>query len=403
MNNLIAYLKTLGSENSKSVLDKTIHFATIITPDVSKAKSDAMLSVLNSYIKDINAGTRLESKRANNAPWHKEWHYKSYKKWNLHVWRLAGPEKEWQSQLEDFYKLQPVFAVINGIGESVWQPIHNFCETNKIPCLFPTTNIPGESNKNIYSIYFSKGSAIEAQALAKYLTTESRLEKNNYIVQVNEKDNKASQISSTILSDILTTSGVDRYHSYTIEKQKKYSIDSFWREVLIRKEPFDLVLWLESPEIKELAKHIHIAENLQKIYLLSEYADTIDDLPVHFDKITLIHRYALPSASSRHLLRLNIWVKIKKIKSKHTKVMANAYYAASITANAIKHMRNNLSREYLIEKIEHMVDSAAFHSVYPHLSLGPNQRYASKGCFILLASDYMSKKINTTSATWIVP
>jgi hypothetical protein len=77
--------------------------------------------------------------------------------------------------------------------------------------------------------------------------------------------------------------------------------------------------------------------------------------------------------------------------------MGNAYFAAMVTANTIKNLRAHLNREYLIERIEHMIDNVLFTSVYPHLSLGPDQRFAAKGCHII-------GPLNAEVASnWVIP
>ncbi|MDH3281145.1 MAG: hypothetical protein OEQ18_08445 [Gammaproteobacteria bacterium] len=43
-------------------------------------------------------------------------------------------------------------------------------------------------------------------------------------------------------------------------------------------------------------------------------------------------------------------------------------------------IRGFCNREYFLERIEHTVDNACYTSVYPHVSLAPEQRFVFKGC-----------------------
>ena len=60
----------------------------------------------------------------------------------MHVWELEGPSETWRAQLEALYRQQPVFAVLSGVAEGRWRPMHEFCEATQLPCLFPTTDLP---------------------------------------------------------------------------------------------------------------------------------------------------------------------------------------------------------------------------------------------------------------------
>lgn len=99
-------------------------------------------------------------------------------KWELHVWELKGDESNWTAQLENYYKNQPVLAMVSGLSNSSWQPIHDFCERFEIACLLPNTDIPVISENDFYTAYFSKGLTLEAQALANYLVNSAGTEKN---------------------------------------------------------------------------------------------------------------------------------------------------------------------------------------------------------------------------------
>lgn len=65
------------------------------------------------------------------------------------------------------------------------------------------------------------------------------------------------------------------------------------------------------------------------------------------------------------------------------------------------HIGSNFSREYFIERIEHAIENAVTTSVYPYLSLGPGQRFGSKGCFIAEFSG--TAETLAPASDWIVP
>ena len=50
--------------------------------------------------------------------------------------------------------------------------IHQFCEANTLPCLFPTTAQPVLDEKGFYTFYMDRGDSFEGEALAAYLNNQ---------------------------------------------------------------------------------------------------------------------------------------------------------------------------------------------------------------------------------------
>jgi len=92
---------------------------------------------------------------------------------SLAVWELKGPEDTWRKQLEDYYRKDPVFALLGGISTRDWAPVHRFCEDNGIPAIFPITDYPVISETDWYTLYLSKGLYQEGEAVARYLHARS--------------------------------------------------------------------------------------------------------------------------------------------------------------------------------------------------------------------------------------
>jgi len=65
-------------------------------------------------------------------------------------------------------------------------------------------------------------------------------------------------------------------------------------------------------------------------------------------------------------------------------------------------MLDQFYRDYFIERVEHMVARSLVTSVYPRLSLGPGQRFASKGAYLVKYSKQPGITVEPVS-DWIVP
>jgi hypothetical protein len=59
------------------------------------------------------------------------------------------------------------------------------------------------------------------------------------------------------------------------------------------------------------------------------------------------------------------------------------------------------SRDYLIESIEQVAENALNPGTYPRLGLGPGQRFASKGAYVVALGAQAG--VVTPLSGWIVP
>ena len=80
----------------------------------------------------------------------------------------------------------------------------------------------------------------------------------------------------------------------------------------------------------------------------------------------------------------------------------NAYLAATVTGMLVTHSKDTYSRDFLLERMEHRLGTSLELSIYPHLSLGPGQRFASKGSYIAKIEGSEAEQLSLLS-DWIVP
>jgi hypothetical protein len=181
MATLVDYLKTLSREPSPGVTDTNLALATVITEDVSQSDQDAMFNSLEGMVRTHNAiGNSPGDMRRMVTMQVMSLSFRSY---TLSRWLLKGPPDTWRAQLEMFYQTEPVFALVAGISNSSWKPIHQFCEDHQVPCILPITDLPPIFTADSYTLYFSKGYYQEGEAVARYLAGKSGFNKSEKIVQ----------------------------------------------------------------------------------------------------------------------------------------------------------------------------------------------------------------------------
>jgi hypothetical protein len=163
------------------------------------------------------------------------------------------------------------------------------------------------------------------------------------------------------------------------------------------------VLWLSEPNLDELALLVGDSKELNHVFLSSSLRGHDTDVPTVLSRrVNLVHPFEIPRNEPRTLVRLNNWLDSRDLARRDPRIQADAYFAVMFLGRGMKHIKQNFSREYLIEVLEHALDNATFASVYPRVSLGPGQRFASKGSYILGLSSGADPEWLPIS-DWIIP
>jgi hypothetical protein len=386
MDILVNYLKNLSSEISPGVDNATIRFATVITDEVPIEDQTAMLSVLQAHIDARNSQYRHQERRVKSGPFYKTESYQAYRKLSLSVWKLNGQENTWASQLESYYRDEPVFGLLGGITTGSWKPIHEFCEQNRIPSLFPLTDLPLISESDWYTLYFSKGLYQEGESVAKYLHISKNIEPDVKIVQVFRKSRKSTALAQSF------EKSWKRFRKTAPENiilsPNEELSDEFWKNTLETPKQTVLLLWLEAEDITSLENLAQAKIRPQMVFLSSGLIGT--DLSIVPDNVReisyLSYPYKLPSKNTKRLLVVKRWLQARKLSFNNKEIQTKMYFLGWMLPAGIKHMRSEFFREYFMEGFDMMVDQDYAIAIYPRLSFGPGQRYASKGCYIVQLS-----------------
>ena len=394
VDSLIAYLKTLGRDPVPGVDDAHLHLATIITPGVSPGRRHTMLAVLKAFFNDRGANTRNEPRRASHAPWHIDWKLEAYRELRLHTWSVSGPPDTWGAQLERLFAQQPVFAVVSGVGSGEWGPVHAFCEEYELPCLFPNTELPEIGAEGFYSLYFHQGMTLEARVVARYLIDHHP--DSGPVLQVVSPEPEA-ETAAAVLRDSLMRS-CDKVILPVIVA---YPGADSWDALRARYQPGVVVVWARSPVIDSLLQEISSSHGATPVVIIS---GALAPLQTSFSgfpgPVYRVQTAATAQDRAHGEERVLAWMRSRNLNVEDTTIALNSYFAATITAGAIKNLVGKYSREYLIERIEHGTENSLSSGAYERLSLGPNQRFASKGAYIVPISGALAADENPL---WIVP
>ncbi|WP_157979311.1 cytochrome C [Rhodoferax ferrireducens] len=377
---LHAYLAVLSSERAPGVSDTEIHFATIVAPGVSPERTQAMLDVLQAFVSDKNAGTRQEVHRRNVGRGQMA---RAYRTWVFHSWELSGPPETWRDQLAAYYRQQAVFAVIGGIGNGSWEPVHTFCESFGVPCVFPDVDYPVITAAGYYTLYFSRGVTLEAEVLAKHLLETGAHGKTGTIVQVH-RDTSLGHLPASVLRKALQDRGKQVVVDCPLTETGRMPGECL-SKLLGSQSPGVLVMWLDFADVQGLGFAGTPPPGLQEVYLSASLSgmrrpDLADSW---LGIVHMVYPFDLPNTRAWRLERMKVWLRARKIPLVDERAQANAFFAVTIAGDAVAHLGENFSRDYFIERIEQMAQTQLSPSIYPHLSLGPGQRFASKGGYVV--------------------
>ena len=382
---LVYYLKNLSAEYSPGVTENSIQLATVITDDVSETDRRAMLDTLKAYIRDKSSQSRHDTRRSKQGPWYRQERFTSYRELVLTEWRLTGPPGTWQQQLQAYYAAIPVFALVGGISNQDWQPIHDFCEQNTIPCIFPITNRPVISKTDWYTLYFSKGYYQEGETVAKFLRGTGNSVPPENVVQL---------ISDTPAGRNLAKGFRETWQLLNQPEAKEILIkpgsmlDDKELEQLLSSHPGATYLfWLEAEHLDILEK-LAAHDNIAAVYASAEQlGETIYRLEeAAREKLFLTYPYRLPEERKKLERIVTRWLQAHKLPVTNLDIQSKVYFIGWMLSGGFKMMLNEYYRDYFLDILDMMNDEYFAIVNYPRVSFGQGQRYAVKGCYIVQLS-----------------
>jgi hypothetical protein len=396
---LIGYLKSLPVGDVPGVTDKALHFATVITPEADPVKRDGTLSVMRQYFDERNSRQMNPSRRlqASGKTLYADTMFMVHRQWVLHVWELSGRVSGWQAQLTQHLAQEPVFAVISGLGRTNWRPVHEFCEQNGLPCLFPNVEVPVESGDDFYTLYFSRGVLLEAALIAERVLSGAGASRSGNIEQIYRAGDSGEAAAAALADRIGTQGPVVHSHMLPAGAQTA-AVAAAVREAA---NGATLVLWLRPPDIAALGP---APSGPQRIYLSGLMGD-LEHAPLPEgwrERAELTYTFDLPEKRSVRVDYPLRWFAIRHIPVVAEQVQADTYLACGLLSEALSRMADNFNRAYLIERLQGMLEHRVVTGYYPRLTLAAHQRFASKGGYLVRFADGAGPRLVAVS-DWISP
>jgi hypothetical protein len=101
------------------------------------------------------------------------------------------------------------------------------------------------------------------------------------------------------------------------------------------------------------------------------------------------------------MLAVKRWLQARKVPVTDLEMQAKIYFLGWMLPGAIKNMRSEFFRDYFFEGFDMMIDQDYAIAVYPRLTFGSGQRYASKGCYIVQLTKGPEPKL-VQKSDWVI-
>lgn len=378
---LLAHLTRQTAPASPGVGSAGLDFATIVAPGVAAPDRQAMLDVLGACFAEHNAGRPPERGRQRLGP---EIVFGGRQNWRLHVWTLEGAPETWAAQLAEHARRQPVFAVVGGLGGGQWAPVHQFCEASALPCLFPHLEVAGGEGAGFYGLYLNRGVQLEAGIMAHDLTGEGG--KVQRVLQFRRAGDEAARVGAEALHKLLGRRGI------AVEERVLDGAGAGAGALAEANDQAAVVLWLRDRDLADLAG---LAPSAAKLYLSATLADPERvSLPGAWkERAHFAYPYELPEKRAGRTARLQAWLAAHQLPPLAGPVQVDAYLACSALGNGMNEIAGHLEPDYLVERLEVIMERTAFTGRYPRLALGAGQRYASKSGYLVRYADLESGRL----------
>jgi len=153
---------------------EVLRLAAVITPDVSPERRAVFLQTLLAAVADRNSNAAASLGDLAGA---RELLPVGARAWDIDIWELDGEPETWKEQLRVAQSDASVFALFSGLGENCWEPVQEFCDSNRLPCWFPSlAKAPERAECARFSIYFGQETKSSQNCIASVTTLHSWIE-----------------------------------------------------------------------------------------------------------------------------------------------------------------------------------------------------------------------------------
>lgn len=399
---LDAYLHTLSAHIDPGVSPTVLQLATVFSDNVPAAQRKAMLSLMREYVSYYNLNRREDLSRGRFSPYNRSEFVPIQRAWKLSVWELKGDPSTWRAQLENYYRQHKVFALIGGKVRGSWAGPAKFCNAHHIPYLFPDTQLPAWPPKHYgYTLYFDAGLVLEAQVTANFLANGGA--GTDSVVQL-AADDDYGRLPGRIFRKTLSR----------LEPRLKLRQVTFRNRSDLEQELRSLggnanrvlVVWPGRHVATTIAALAAVQPVAALVFLPSRAIDAVKKQAFSADfasGLRFADPYELDPSSHAKSFETRAWMLTRRLNLSHPTLMFEEFYAMLLLQGAVLDISNDYYRDYLIERVEDESQKDINPGVFPKLVLGPGERFAAKGAYVVRLEPGREPSGLAPVSEWIAP
>ena len=274
--------------------------------------------------------------------------------------------------------------MVGGLGGGTWAPVHEFCERDRLPCLFPGVEVPVTGETGFYALYLSRGVLLETAIVARHLAQQAPGMKR--AIQVLREGDEAARAGAQALRRTLAARGIE-----TEERRIEAGglIDARTFELAPSEA---LVLWLRADDLTRLEGVKPVPGSVYFSAILGGLEQA--PLPTAWKAHALMaYPYELPQNREGRMAQLHAWLHAHGLSPVDETAQADAYIACAALSAGINEIADHPHRDYLVERLEAIIGRGGFTGYYPRLTLGAGQRFSSKTGYLVRFADPESTRI----------
>ena len=359
---LMAYLKTLYTGPDPGVDADSIRIATIIDMRLPESQRQQHLKLLQGLVDMKNQLTRGELKRKQFSPIQKVPQYQSFRLWELAAWELPVETDNWQPILQQYYQADPAFVVMRPLLLNDYDRVAAFCSDNRLPCLFASGHDMPSGD------YFNFSLRDVAKQHADYLAQLRRENRDGAdLWHIGARGDIVPLANGSTRLPLLS-----RLDPVTL--QKDFQMHCGKRGFLLARATIDqarIIDQLTCPVDRKI-----------QIRLLNDerngYQAVRDYLSSHPDSsLCWVSDYDKALARNAGLARVQALVSRFDIRQPDDESIALTLFTYALVSDALHQMAGHFSRTYLLEILEHMLNSFPNYTFFSSVSGAPYRRYLS--------------------------